>query len=82
LQAQRQLQCWPEPSSLRAEPPPKRRPSSEAKSTSTTDPSSAAPSQPVTVTKAGDTDTVKGAAGSVGSPALTEVPFEVVLSCP
>jgi hypothetical protein len=25
---------------------------------------------------------VKGAAGSVRSPALTEVPFEVVLSCP
>jgi hypothetical protein len=34
------------------------------------------------VTKAGDTYSVKGAAGSVRSPALTEVPFEVVLSCP
>jgi hypothetical protein len=41
-----------------------------------------APGQPVTVTKARKTYTVKGTAGDIKSAALTEVPFEVVLSCP
>ena len=41
-----------------------------------------APAQPVTVTKARNTYTVEGTAGDIKSAALTEVPFEVVLTCP